>query len=159
MVRIARCRAQSHFSCTKQRSNPPRAKASESNVEQFQTLLKELHEPFATMALLCVCFGLRVSEALALRWSDVDCLGSRIHIRRGIVKQHVDECKTEISAKTFVWADNKLTRLGYGDRERGSVPQMIGRLRAPSSSGCSRTPTPELNRNLHEHRKRRESVA
>ena len=33
-------------------------------MEQFQALLKELHEPFATMALLCVCLGLRISEAL-----------------------------------------------------------------------------------------------
>ena len=86
-------------------------KARSLTVEQFHALLKELHEPFATMALLCVCFGLRVSEALALRWSDVDWLGSRIHIRRGIVKQHVDECKTEGSAKTFVLADAMLARL------------------------------------------------
>jgi len=46
--------------------------------EQFHALLTELHEPFATMALLSVCLGLRISEALALRWSDVDWLGSRL---------------------------------------------------------------------------------
>jgi len=45
-------------------------KARSLTVEQFQALLKEVHEPFATMALLCVCLGLRISEALALRWSD-----------------------------------------------------------------------------------------
>jgi integrase len=80
-------------------------------VEQFRALLKELHEPFATMALLAVCLGLRISEVLALRWSDVDWLQSRISIRRGIVQQHVDACKTEGSAKTFVLADGLLTRL------------------------------------------------
>ena len=48
-------------------------KARSLTAEQFQALLKELHEPFATMALLCVCLGLRISEALALRWADVDC--------------------------------------------------------------------------------------
>ena len=80
-------------------------------VEQFHALLNEIHEPFATMALLCVCPGLRVSEALALRWSDVDWLGSRLTIRRGIVQQHVDECKTEASAKTFILADDLLVRL------------------------------------------------
>jgi len=47
-------------------------KARSLTAEQFHALLKELHEPFATMALLCVCLGLRISEALALRWSDVD---------------------------------------------------------------------------------------
>jgi integrase len=80
-------------------------------VEQFRALLKELHEPFATIALLCVCLGLRISEALALQWRDVDWLQARVSIRRGIVQQHVDECKTEGSAKTFLLADDLLTRL------------------------------------------------
>jgi integrase len=48
-----------------------------------------------------VCLGLRISEVLALRWSDVDWLGSRLSIRRGIVNQHVDDVKTEGSARTF----------------------------------------------------------
>jgi len=86
-------------------------KARSLTVEQFHALLKELHEPFATMALLCVCLGLRISEAFALRWSDVDWLQSRISIRRGVVQQHVDDCKTEGSAKTFVLADDLLERL------------------------------------------------
>jgi integrase len=86
-------------------------KARSLSAEQFAALLKELHEPFATMALLCVCLGLRISEALALQWADVDWLGSRLSIRRGIVQQHVDECKTEGSAKTFVLADDLLSRL------------------------------------------------
>ena len=58
------------------------------------------------MALLSVCLGLRISEALALRWSDVDWLGSRLSIRRGIVAQIVDDVKTEGSAKTFGVADD-----------------------------------------------------
>jgi integrase len=86
-------------------------KARSLTVEQFRALLKELHEPFATMALLCVCLGLRISEALALKWEDVDWLQSRVSIRRGIVQQHVDECKTEGSAKTFVLAEDLLARL------------------------------------------------
>ena len=86
-------------------------KARSLTVEQFQALLKELHEPFATLALLCVCLGLRISEALALRWSDVDWLGSRLSIRRGIVEQVVDNVKTEGSAKTFTLANELLDRL------------------------------------------------
>ena len=43
-------------------------------VEQFRLLLSHLKEPFGTMALVCICFGLRISECLALRWSDVDWL-------------------------------------------------------------------------------------
>jgi integrase len=36
-------------------------------VEQFRLLVSHLKEPFGTMALVCVCFGLRISECLALR--------------------------------------------------------------------------------------------
>jgi integrase len=86
-------------------------KARNLTVEQFHRLLKELHEPFATMALLCVCLGLRISEALGLQWGDVDWLGSRISINRGIVEQVVDDVKTEGSAKTFLLADDLLDRL------------------------------------------------
>jgi integrase len=86
-------------------------KAPVLTVEQFHALLKELHEPFATMALLCVCLGLRISEAFGLRWGDVDWLQSRISIRRGMVMQHEDECKTKGSVKSFVLADDLLNRL------------------------------------------------
>ena len=79
--------------------------------EQFHALLNELHEPFATMALLCICLGLRISESLALKWSDVDWLASRLSIRRGIVEQIVDDVKTEGSAKSFVLAGELLERL------------------------------------------------
>src|SRR5450631_4797425 len=74
-------------------------KARSLTVDQFHALLRELHEPFATMALLCVCLGLRISEALALQWADVDWLNSLLSIKRGIVEQVVDECKTAGSAK------------------------------------------------------------
>jgi integrase len=43
-------------------------------VEQFRLLVSHLREPFKTLALMCACFGLRISEALALQWSDVDWL-------------------------------------------------------------------------------------
>jgi len=62
-------------------------KARSLTAEQFQALLKELHEPFATMALLCVCLGLRISEALALRWADVGLARLPLSVRRGIVEQ------------------------------------------------------------------------
>jgi integrase len=86
-------------------------KARSLTVEQFHALQRELHEPFATMALLCVCLGLRISEALALKWSDIDWLGARLSIRRGIVEQIVDDVKTEGSAKTFNLAEEMLERL------------------------------------------------
>jgi integrase len=86
-------------------------KARSLTVEQFHALLKNLHEPFATLSLLCLCLGLRISEALALKWEDVNWLQSRLSVRRGVVQQHVDECKTEGSAKSFVLADDLIDRL------------------------------------------------
>jgi integrase len=86
-------------------------KARSLTAEQFHALLKELHEPFATMALLCVCLGLRISEALALRWADVDWLGSGLSVRRGIVEQIVGDVKTEGSARRFNLTSDLLERL------------------------------------------------
>jgi integrase len=68
-------------------------------VTEFQQLTTQLHEPFRTIALLCVCFGLRISEALALKWSDIDWLGARLGVERGIVRQIVDDVKTENSER------------------------------------------------------------
>ena len=73
-------------------------------VKQFQELLIELEEPFRTMAQVAVCFGLRVSELLALRWSDVDWLNSKLRIERAIVMQNVDEVKTEESRREMAIA-------------------------------------------------------
>jgi len=86
-------------------------KARSLTAEQFHALLRELQEPFGTMALLSVCLGLRFSETLALRWGDVDWLGSRLSIRRGIVNQIVGDVKTQGSAKTFHLAGELLERL------------------------------------------------
>ena len=60
-------------------------------VEEFQKFIQHLGEPFRTMALLCVCFGLRISEALALKWGDVDWLDSMLRVERGIVAQVTDD--------------------------------------------------------------------
>jgi integrase len=68
-------------------------------VEEFQKFIQHLDEPFRTMALLCVCFGLRISEALALRWSDVDWLNAKLRVERGIVCQQVDEVKSSESRR------------------------------------------------------------
>jgi len=69
------------------------------NVDEFRKFVQHLEEPFRTMALLCVCFGLRISECLALKWSDVDWLNGKLRIERAIVRQHVDDVKTIYSQK------------------------------------------------------------
>jgi integrase len=80
-------------------------------VDAFRGFVKHLSEPFQTIALLCVCFGLRISECLALRWSDVDWLNGVLKVERGIVRQHVDDVKTEGSAQLMEIDAEMLTRL------------------------------------------------
>jgi len=70
-------------------------------VEEFQRFIVHLGEPFHTIALVCVCFGLRISEALALKWGDVDWLNGKLSVERGIVRQHLDGMKTETSQKAI----------------------------------------------------------
>jgi len=70
-------------------------------VEEFQQLAKQLDEPFHTIAIVCMCFGLRISEALALRWSDVDWLSAKLNVQRGIVHQVVDDVKTPESNRAM----------------------------------------------------------
>lgn len=86
-------------------------KARSLMVTQFHSLLKELHEPFDTLALVSVCLGLRISEVLALKWSDEDWLGEQIHIRLGIVEKVVGDVKTEGSARSFPLTNELLERL------------------------------------------------
>jgi integrase len=104
---------------------------------EFQAFVRCLHAPFDTLALLCVCLGLRISEALALKWSDVDESPGRLTVERGIVKQNVDAVKTPGSEKTMILSPELLSVLlkwkqetqfsGQGDWIFAS-PAQVGRL-------------------------------
>ena len=80
-------------------------------VEEFQAFVQQLAEPFRLVALLCCCLGLRISECLGLKWSDVDWLNGKLLIERGIVAQQVDHVKTSESRKQLVVAGELLTAL------------------------------------------------
>ena len=104
---------------------------------EFQQLARELEEPFHTIALVCVCFGLRISECLALRWSDVDWLNGRLNVERGIVHQVVDDVKTaesnrEMHIDTVMLQGLKdwkqMTQFSGPDDWMFASPSQIGRL-------------------------------
>lgn len=88
-------------------------KARSLSVGEFHSLLDALNDdvPLRTLLLLAISFGLRISEALGLKWKDVDWLNKTIRIERGVVKQIVDEVKTNHSARTMVIADDLLEQL------------------------------------------------
>ena len=74
-------------------------KARSLTVEEFHRFVVRLNEPFRTIALVSVCFGLRISECLALKWGDIDWLERTLAIQRSIVRQRVDDVKTTYSER------------------------------------------------------------
>jgi integrase len=106
-------------------------------VEEFQKFIQHLEEPFHTIALLCCCLGLRISECLALRWSDVDWINRKIVVERGIVCQQVDDVKTDESRKKLaispalldsVKAWKQTTQFSTAEDWMFASPTQLGRL-------------------------------
>lgn len=69
------------------------------NIEQLKALVVHLKEPGKTAVLVDIITGLRVSELLALKWSDVDFENLELNVVRSIAIQRVGPCKTEASQK------------------------------------------------------------
>ena len=115
------------------RSRQPRSLTA----EEFQSFAANLEEPFREIALLCVCLGLRISECLALRWSDVDWLNGRLRVERGIVCQNIDDVKTTESRKSLCISSDLLevlkvwkqaTQFSGPDDYIFASPVQLGRL-------------------------------
>ena len=78
-------------------SSRPRRKKMILTPEQFQQICEKLDEPFRTMVVIAMCLGLRVSEILALKWSDFDFEEGTLMITRGTVHARIGRVKTEYS--------------------------------------------------------------
>jgi integrase len=66
---------------------------------KIHNLLLQLNSCFRLMVLMDVTTGLRRSELLALKWSDVDFLTLELNVVRSIYLRMVGNCKTEASQK------------------------------------------------------------
>lgn len=106
-------------------------------VEEFRQFVVQLREPFRTVALLCVSLGLRISECLALKWSDVNWLDSKLQVQRGIVTGRVSEVKTAGSRKAMPLAPETIgalrswkfaSQFGSGEDWVFASPVQLGRL-------------------------------
>ena len=69
------------------------------DVDEMKRLLTELQQPVLAMIGLDGATGLRRSELLGLKWSDLDFEKSEINLNRAVVRQVVGELKTEASKK------------------------------------------------------------
>ncbi len=84
--------------------------------DQLRKLVARLAEPYATFVLFLACTGLRVSEAAAIRWSDVS--DNLLHVRRRVYAGAVGELKTKSSRRTLPLSSELISRmssLGPGD--------------------------------------------
>jgi integrase len=97
----------------KQKGEKKRLPMKDLTAEQFQALLKTLESnpELQTMVIVTLSSGLRISETRGLQWQDVDWLAKSVTLVRGVVKQDVDDVKTEDSARTMPLADGVITVL------------------------------------------------
>jgi integrase len=65
--------------------------------EQFWSIVERLPEPYRIMVIAAQCLGLRVSELLVLKWSDIDFPARTMRVTRAIVHGRIDNVKTEYS--------------------------------------------------------------
>ena len=66
-------------------------------VDQFHAVVAKLEEPYREMVQVAMCLGLRVSEVLALKWSDFDFDQLCLMVTRKAVHGCIDTVKTEYS--------------------------------------------------------------
>jgi integrase len=107
-------------------------------VEEFQKMLAELSEPFRTIALICACFGLRISECLGLKWGDVNWLDAKLSIQRGVVRNRIGDCKTVGSEQSLFISPEMLAVLTMRRQQQSQFasesdwvfasPSQLGRL-------------------------------
>lgn len=67
--------------------------------EQVKAIAERLEEPYATLVVLLAASGLRIGEAVALRWSDFN--GSVLRVERRIFDGEVDAVKAKTSARSL----------------------------------------------------------
>jgi integrase len=84
--------------------------AAKPSVAEFHKLLDALgnDQRLRTLVMVAISLGLRISECLGLRWSDINWLGKTVSIQRGVVKQIVDDVESANSAKELDAADELL---------------------------------------------------
>jgi len=82
-------------------------------VDQFETIVHLLKEPYRTMVYFAQCLGLRVSEIAALRWDDFDFEKNQLLVQRSFVDGRTDDVKTEYS-QDYVPLHPSLSEIALG---------------------------------------------
>ena len=115
------------------RGNGRRVTRTVLTAEQVVHLAGRLQEPLATLVLFLAVTGLRIGEAIAIKWADFE--GDVLHVSRRIYNGKVDTTKTEGSDRQLPMPLALLDRMrALGGREwvfcgRGGSPVNPGNAR------------------------------
>lgn len=77
--------------------------------EQTRALVAKLEEPYATLVLFVAVTGLRISEAIGIKWTDFE--GNIVRISRRIYLGEPGETKTSTSARSLPIPEALLARM------------------------------------------------
>ena len=86
-----------------------RVKRVALTAEQVAAIAKRLKEPYATLLLLLYCTGLRISEAAALRWTDLE--GNVLYVSQRIYERKIGTVKSERSKRKLVLDAGMVARI------------------------------------------------
>jgi integrase len=100
--------------------------------EQVLAVADRLKEPYRTLWLFLLASGLRISEAVAVKWTDLD--GNLLRVRRRVYNRKVDDLKTKKSERLIPIQNAELLEslrsLGEGQewvfRTRAGTPVIPG---------------------------------
>jgi integrase len=68
-------------------------------IKQYQALAGQLSDLHRTMVVAAMCTGMRVSEVLALRWSQLDLASGMLSLQQGAVNERSAELESEAPAE------------------------------------------------------------
>jgi integrase len=110
--------------------------------KEIAVILQQLPEPTHSLALLLIATGLRVGEAVGLRWEDIDLATRTLTVRRGVWHGKVNSPKYEASERVVPLGSVLLANL----RSRAKEPE---RWVFETSAGTPVDPHNLAQRQLH----------
>jgi integrase len=70
--------------------------------DEVKKIISAAQEPWKTLYWLLAQTGLRISEALALSWNDIDFLGRRISITKSVFGREIQPTKTDAGVRSIL---------------------------------------------------------